>query len=136
MNEFERLKECLINCIPLAFYDSNVETPTFLTTDASGLGISAYLSQKNRFGVERPVYFLSRKLSESEKSYSVSEKEFLAVLWGVERLHQYLYGRPFTVRTDHQCLKQLLMNGVSGGSAPCRAIRWATKLLQYNFILM
>lgn len=131
--EFEMLKSRLSECVPLAFYDSNVDTKTYLTTDASGHGISAYLSQVNDEKVERPVYFLSRKLSPNEKNYSVSEKEFLAVLWSIERLHQYLYGRPFTVRTDHQCLRQLLTNGVEGGSAPCRVIRWATKLLQYNF---
>lgn len=37
------------------------------------------------------------------------------------------------VRTDHQCLKQLLTNGIEGGAAACRVIRYATKLLQYNF---
>lgn len=132
-SEFDLVKKRLAECVPLAFYDPNPETKTYLTTDASGLGISAYLSQVNSAGEEKPVYFLSRKLSSNECAYSVSEKEFLAVLWGAERLHQYLYGRPFTVRTDHQCLKQLLMNGVDGGSAPCRVIRWATKLLQYNF---
>lgn len=132
--EFDTLKNRLSNCLPLAFYDSDINTPTFLTTDASGYGISAVLSQRcNRTNEEKPVYFLSRKLSDTEKSYSASEKEFLAVLWSIEKLHQYLYGRPFTVRTDHQPLKQMLTNGYIGGSAPCRVIRWATRLLQYNF---
>lgn len=131
--EFESLKNTLRNCVPLAYFDSNVNTPTYLTTDASGYGISAVLSQVDENGTDRPVYFLSRKLSDTERTYAASEKEFLAVLWGTERLHQYLYGRPFTIRTDHQCLRQLLMNGVEGGSAPCRVIRWATRLLQYNF---
>ena len=133
-SEFRMLKQRLSDAVPLAFYDSDVNTTTFLTTDASGYGISAVLTQVSKeTKEERPVYFLSRKLSENEKSYSASEKEFLAVLWSAERLHQYLYGRPFIVRTDHQSLKQLLMNGFQGGSAPCRVIRWATKLMQYNF---
>lgn len=132
--DFEALKSALSNFVPLAFFNSDLDTPTFVTTDASSYGISAVLSQQDKkTGEERPVYFLSRKLSDMEKRYSVSEKEFLAVLWGVERLHQFLYGRHFTVRTDHQCLKQLLSNGIEGGSAPCRVIRWATKLLQYHF---
>ena len=131
-NEFQLLKQRLSDAVPLAFYDSNVDTTTYLTTDASGYGISDVLTQVSKHTKEeRPVYFLSRKLSENEKAYSASEKEFLAVLWGAERLHQYLYGRPFIVRTDHQSLKQL--QGFQGGSAPCRVIRWATKLLQYNF---
>lgn len=132
--DFDSLKSALSNFVPLAFFNSDLDTPTFVTTDASSYGISAVLSQQDsNTGEERPVYFLSRKLSDMEQKYSVSEKEFLAVLWGVERLHQFLYGRYFTVRTDHQCLKQLLSNGIEGGSAPCRVIRWATKLLQYHF---
>ena len=132
--DFVKLKSVLADFVPLAFYDSDVNTPTFLTTDASGYGISAVLTQISKeTGEERPVYFLCRKLTENEQAYSVSEKEFLAVLWSVERLHQFLYGRPFTIRTDHQCLKQLLLNGVQGGFAPCRVIRWATKLLHYNY---
>ena len=133
---FELLKSALADYVPLAFFDTNITTPTFLTTDASGYGISAVLSQKSSENdMERPIFFLSRKLSENERSYSASEKEFLAVLWACERLHQFLYGRPFTIRTDHQCLKQLLLNGFEGGSAPCRVIRWSTKLLQYNFMV-
>ena len=90
--EFQQLKQSLANHVPLAFYDSDVNTQTFLTTDASGHGISAVLSQVQKdTNKEKPVYFLSRKLSDNEKSYSVSEKEFLAVLWATERLHQYLY---------------------------------------------
>ena len=133
-DEFTQLKQNLANCVPLAYYDPCVSTPTYLTTDASGYGIAAVLTQISKeTGEEKPVCFVSRKLSEQEQKYSVSEKEFLAVLWSCERLHQYLYGRPFTIKTDHQCLKQLLLNGVQGGSAPCRVIRWSTRLLQYNF---
>jgi len=132
--EFSALKQKLANFVPLAFYDSSVSTETYLTTDASGYGIAAVLTQVfPETGEEKPICFISRKLSENEQKYSVSEKEFLAVLWSCERLHQYLYGRPFTIKTDHQCLKQLLLNGVQGGSAPCRVIRWSTRLLQYNF---
>ena len=132
--DFDALKIALSNFVPLAFFNSDLDTPTFITTDASSYGISAVLSQQDKStGEERPIYFLSRKLSDMEKKYSVSEKEFLAVLWGIERLHQFLYGRHFMVRTDHQCLKQLLTKGIEGGAAPCRVIRWATKLLQYSF---
>ena len=114
--DFQMLKQRLSDAVPLSFYDSDVNTTTFLTTDASGYGISAVLTQVSQeTKEERPVYFLSRKLSENEKSYSASEKEFLAVLWSVERLHQYLYGRPFIVRTDHQSLKQFFSSRTNVG---------------------
>ena len=43
--EFQLLKQRLSDAVPLAFYDSDVDTPTYLTTDASGYGISAVLTQ-------------------------------------------------------------------------------------------
>ena len=100
--DFENLKSCLANYIPLAFFNPDLQTATYLTTDASGYGISAVLSQTDAAtGEEHPIFFLSRKLSDLERTYSVSEKEFLAVLWSIERLHQFLYGRFFTLRTDY-----------------------------------
>ena len=113
--EFQLLKQRLSDAVPLAFYDSDVDTPTYLTTDASGYGISAVLTQVcKETKVEKPVYFLSRKLSENEKSYSASEKEFLPVLWSIERLHQYLYGRPFTVRTEKSIFETTPHEWISG----------------------
>jgi len=131
---FVSLKQSLLSCVPLKFFDTNPSVPTYLTTDASGEGIAAVLTQHcEASAMEKPVFYLSRKLSPAEQKFSATEKEFLAVLWAVERLHQFLYGRPFTIRSDHQCLRQLLINGIEGGSAPCRVIRWATRLLHYNY---
>ena len=51
----------------------------------------------------------------------------------MERLHQYLCGRKFLVRTDHRCLKEVLTGNVDQNKAPARVIRWSYRLLPYSF---
>ena len=84
-------------------------------------------------GVERPVYFVNRKLSAAERNYSVPELETLAVVWCVERLSQYLFGRQFKIRTDHSSLRQVLTGKMDNSVLSSRVTRWAIKLMSYNF---
>jgi len=129
---FQKLKQAISEAVPLAFYSTDMKTETILTTDASDNGFGAVLSQIQE-GIEKPIYFISRTIHDSERKYSASEKEALSVIWSIMRLHRFLYGRKFQVRTDHQSLRQLLTAINGDGTAPCRISRWATKLLPYNF---
>ena len=54
-------------------------------------------------------------------------------MWAVERLHQYVCGRKFEIRTDHSALREVLTGGRKNSMAPARIIRWASRLLPYNF---
>ncbi len=60
-----------------------------LVTDASNVGVSAVLIQK-KDGIEKPLAFASRLLS--EKNYSVTDKEGLAIIFGLNKYFQYLAG--------------------------------------------
>ena len=129
---FDLVKQALLKSPFLAFFDTDASVPTFLTTDASGVGLGAVLSQLHD-GIEKPVYFISRKLHPNETRFSSAELETLAVVWAVERLHQYVYGRKFEIRTDHSALREVLTGGRKNSMAPARIIRWASRLLPYNF---
>ncbi|XP_036384580.1 uncharacterized protein K02A2.6-like [Megalops cyprinoides] len=127
----QRLKMQLTTPPVLAHFD--LASPTLVTCDASAIAIGAVLSQVQG-GTERPVAFASRALTPTEQRYSVGEREALACLWACERWHMYLYGREFTLRTDHQALTALLATSGTG-HRPLRLHRWADRLLQYNYRL-
>ncbi len=65
--------------------------PFLLQTDASDRGLGAVLTQEIG-GEERPVLYISRKLSKRETMYSTIEKECLAIRWAVLTLRYYLLG--------------------------------------------
>jgi len=69
----------------------------------------------------------SRSLNAAEQKYSVGEWEALACVWACERWHVYVYGRHFTLRTDHQALTALLATSGSGHK-PLRIYRWTERL--------
>ncbi len=127
-----RLTHLLTSPPTLAHFD--LSSPTLVTCDASAVAVGAVLSQLHD-GIERPIAFASRALSSAEQKYSVGEREALACIWACERWHMYLYGRSFTLRTDHQALTTL-MSSSGTGHKPLRLHRWADRLNQYNYQLL
>lgn len=118
----KRLTEAPILCCP----DFSVKF--VLQTDASDEGLGAVLYQ-HIDNQECVVSYISRTLSDPERRYSVTEKECLAVVWGIRKMRPYLEGYHFTVVTDHQALKWLhALENPSG-----RLARWALELQQHDF---
>ena len=87
---FQQSKQKLADSSFLAHYD--LSKPMKLATDASAYGVGAVISHVFQDGSERPIAFASRTLSASEKNYSQLQKEALAIIFGVKKFHQYLYG--------------------------------------------
>ena len=84
----------------LAHFDSSL--PISLATDASPYGVGAVLSYNMPDGTDWPIAFASRTLSGAEHGYALVEKEALSLVFGVTNFHQYLYGRRFSLLTDHK----------------------------------
>ena len=117
------------DCV-VAHYDQSADTE--LKVDASLVGLGAILLQRTK-GAVRPVAYTSRTLTDVERRYSQNEKEALAVVWACECFHIYLYGKPFTLFTDHKPL-EIIYNPKS--KPPSRIERWALRLQPYQFTIV
>ncbi|CAC5369319.1 unnamed protein product [Mytilus coruscus] len=123
---FEHLKKLLISA-PILGYPIN-DGGFILDTDASNVGMGAVLSQIQD-GEERVIGYFSKTFSKSERNYCVTRKELLTIVSAVKNFHHYLYGRSFTVRTDHGSLRWL----VNFKNPEGQLARWLETLGAYNF---
>ena len=65
----------------------------------------------------------------AEKNYGTTEKECLAIIYAVLHFRPYLYGREFTLISDHEPLKW-----IDSVKPPVRRlIRWRTRLREYQY---
>jgi hypothetical protein len=127
---FEDMKKQLTTAPVLAFPDLTI--PFILTTDASYQGLGAMLSQIGKDNEERAISYSSSTLKPTQENYSVTQLEALAVIWAIEKYKHYLWGKKFTIRTDHSALtsifrKKTLLIG--------RLARWAIALQEYDYII-
>ncbi|KAI1304424.1 Transposon Ty3-G Gag-Pol polyprotein [Halotydeus destructor] len=99
-----------------------------LLSDASISGLGVILA--HQIGKkENPIAYFSRSLSKAEKNYSVTELECLGIIFGIRKCHTYIYGRHFTIVTDHHALTWL--QSLKEGNR--RLINWSLYLQNYHF---
>lgn len=127
---FEKLKAALTGpSVVLAYPDPTL--PLILRTDGSAVGIGGVLLQ-SKDGELRPITYLSRKLKPAERNYTASEQEVLAAFYCITKLRKYLFGRSFTLITDHHALRWILRLKDPHG----RLARWTMALNEYNFTVL
>ena len=103
---FRKIQDSIPDSQTMAYFDPG--KPIILRTEASfNEGLSAALFQKTSRGTQ-PVHFISRTMTETEKKYSQTEKDALAIRWAKKRLRTYLLGAPrFKIVTAHKPLLPL-----------------------------
>lgn len=132
-DEFNYLKSNAWNCIKtLGYFCRDDETELFV--DASPYGLGAVLIQYDRDSKPRIIACASKALTPAEKKYPHTQKEALAMVWGVERFSLYLLSLNFTIRTDAES-NEFIFGGQHriGKRAVSRAEAWALRLQPYNF---
>ena len=122
----EQIKQLITAPKALQYFDSTV--PVTIQVDASQRGLGAVLLQANG-----PVEFASKLLTETESRYSNIEREMLAVLFGLEKVHYYAYGRPVVV-TDHKHLEAIYKKHLA--RALPRIARMILRIQNYDVQIM
>ncbi len=129
---FQKLKDLLSSDNVLVHFDNKL--PLGLACDASSVGIGAVLFHRFPDGSERPIANVSKTLTDCQRNYSQIQKEALAIVFGLKKFHQYLYGRKFILVTDHRPLLAIFGPGKDIPLlAANRLARWALLLSQFNY---
>ena len=123
---FKVLKEALTNAPVLIFPDYS--KPFLMCTDASLVGLGAVLMQTDHRGKNQPVAFASRTLNSAERNYSVTHLEALAIVWGLKKFRDIVYGYSVTVYSDHAPVGDLFR----GRNLTGRLARWKEVIEEYQ----
>jgi len=117
---FDSVKATIAKDVVLAYPDYNKVFEVY--TDASSTQLGSVITQSNR-----PLAFFSRKLSETQQKYSVTEIELLAIVETLKEFKGMLWGQQLIVYTDHQNLMRDAL-----GLTSDRVYRWRLILEEYG----
>uniref|UniRef100_A0A5S6QH47 RNA-directed DNA polymerase n=1 Tax=Trichuris muris TaxID=70415 RepID=A0A5S6QH47_TRIMR len=132
---FNKVKQLLSHESFLVGFDESL--PIILTCDASQYGIGAVLAHDTGRGAEAPIAFYSRTITSTERNYAQIDREALAIVSSVRKFHDYLYGRRFTIVTDHKPLLGLFApSKATPQILSPRLLRWSQLLRAYDFELI
>ena len=120
---FETLKQALCQAPVLIFPDMSKEF--LLYCDASQECIGGYLAQEVD-GMEKPIHYLSQRLSHTQKRWPILQKEAFAIYTCMEKLKHYLHGAKVTIKTDHKPLIYMFDSQISND----QVARWALTISQ------
>ena len=126
---FDAIKEELSRTPVLAYFDRKAEH--VIQTDASMKGLGAVLLQEGK-----PVIYVSRTLTPAEERYSNIERELLGVVFAMERPHNYVFGEPVRVQTDHKPLEMIWKKSIATASPRLERLllRLSTYEIQVEYI--
>ena len=125
---FQKIKSLLEKALlkPLRYYDrSKLVT---LQCDASLKGLGPCIIQDGQL-----IAFEIKSLTDMETCYANIKRELLAIMYGCEKFHTYLYGRIFIVETDHNPLEMISLKNLI--TAPVRLQRMLLRLQQYDMVI-
>ena len=100
---FQHVKDAIFSDTTLRYFDPSL--PVTIQVDASQAGLGVAFLQNNKL-----IAFTSKALTKTECCYTIIERELLSVIFGAERFRTYVYGRSFTIKSDHKPLESISQN--------------------------
>lgn len=126
-DSFEAAKSIFLNvCV---VYHPDFSRDFYVNADASSYGIGAKLYQVREDGEECLLSFASRTLTAAERAYTVTERECLAVIWGMGKFRNMVLGHHTIIRSDHHSLVFLQSCRLIGS----RLTRWCLAMQEFDF---
>ena len=116
--------------LPPIMQSPNWDLPFEIMCNASDYAIGAVLGQKED-KKEFVIYSTSKTLDSAQSNYTTTEKEFLAIVFALEKFRSYIVGSPITIFIDHAALKYLL----SKQDTKPRMTRWILLYQEFNLII-
>ncbi|CAI6375162.1 unnamed protein product [Macrosiphum euphorbiae] len=126
---FNKLKTILTSEPVIAHFSDDKDT--YLTVDASITGLGAVLEQPDETNKLRPIGYASRKVLDSEKTYSSTTLELLGLVFGITYFREFLWGRKFTVFSDNISLQYYKNLKIPSA----RIARLTLKILDFDFTI-
>ena len=117
---FQDVKTCIASDQALIHYDPAMSLKLDCDASAYGLGV-VVLSHVLPSGEDKPIAFTSRLLSSAEKNYLQIGEEALSIVCGIQKFHNYDWGRHYTIVTAHQPLTSIFhpKKGIPVMTAAC-----------------
>ncbi|GFY68576.1 hypothetical protein TNIN_483831 [Trichonephila inaurata madagascariensis] len=128
---FDELKRFLCQKLVSGIYRQNCETE--IHTDASIDGLAAVLLQRSSDDNSlHPIYYMSRKTSETERKYTSYERKVLVIIEARKKFKVYILGMPFKIITNCNAFTKTM----SKKDLNTRIARWALNLQDYDYTIL
>jgi len=115
-------------CSPPVLALPDIGRPYHLHTDASGYAVAAALGQMHEGKTEKPIAFASQKLSGSQLSWPIIEKEAYAIIWALNRFRDIIFGAHVTIFCDHNPLQYIRECAPKSS----KLLRWSLSLQEFD----
>ena len=122
---FYAIKQAALDAPLLEVIDFSKEV--FIRCDSSQFGQGAVLFQFDSEGREHVIAYASRKYSMSERNWATFQQEASAIVWALEKFHEFIGGHEVTIQTDHKNL-----SWISKSIMP-QLTRWRLRLQEFDF---
>ena len=130
----QKLKQALCDASERCLFVADFKLPFNLSVDASDHSIGGYLSQFGKDGRELPLAYFSHKLSESQRTWATVHKEAFAIIHGLQKYRNWIFGCPINIYSDHNPLSFLTESAPKNS----KLMRWHLALqafdITFNFL--
>jgi hypothetical protein len=109
----------------------NWALPFHISSDASDTTIGEVLGQ-HEDKYPYVIYYINKNMAPVELNYTVTEREFLAVVYTIDKFRHYITGYPTFIHTDHTSIKYLMNTPITNA----RVTRWLLLLQELDITIV